>query len=32
LVRVANAGHWLHHDQLDFFLQQAADFLRDEAR
>jgi pimeloyl-ACP methyl ester carboxylesterase len=29
LLSVANAGHWLHHDQLDFFLQQATDFLRD---
>jgi len=29
MVRVANAGHWLHHDQLDFFLQEAAGFLRE---
>lgn len=29
LIRVANAGHWLHHDQLDFFLSEAADFLKD---
>lgn len=29
LLRVANAGHWLHHDQLDFFLCEAADFLKD---
>jgi pimeloyl-ACP methyl ester carboxylesterase len=28
-LRVANAGHWLHHDQLDLFLREAAEFLRD---
>jgi pimeloyl-ACP methyl ester carboxylesterase len=27
LLTVANAGHWLHHDQLDFFLREAAQFL-----
>jgi pimeloyl-ACP methyl ester carboxylesterase len=29
LLRVANAGHWLHHDQLDFFLCDSANFLKD---
>jgi len=29
LVRVANAGHWLHHDQLDLFLREATEHLRD---
>lgn len=29
LVKVANAGHWLHHDQLDLFLREAAVFLGD---
>ena len=27
LLTVANAGHWLHHDQLDFFLREATQFL-----
>ncbi len=26
-VQVENAGHWLHHDQLDEFLRIAGDFL-----
>jgi len=25
---VANAGHWVHHDQLDLFLEQARAFLQ----
>ena len=29
LVRVEGAGHWLHHDRLDLFLEEAAAFLRD---
>ncbi|HUA00856.1 MAG TPA: alpha/beta hydrolase [Candidatus Aquilonibacter sp.] len=28
LIRVANAGHWLHHDQLDLFLRETTEFLR----
>lgn len=28
LVAVANAGHWLHHDQLGVFLKEATAFLR----
>lgn len=27
LVRVSNAGHWVHHDQLDLFLQETSAFL-----
>jgi pimeloyl-ACP methyl ester carboxylesterase len=27
LVNVAKAGHWVHHDQLDVFLQAVRDFL-----
>jgi pimeloyl-ACP methyl ester carboxylesterase len=29
LVTVANAGHWLHHDQLDLFLRETVAFLKD---
>jgi len=29
LVKVANAGHWLHHDQLDPFLRETTAFLKD---
>jgi pimeloyl-ACP methyl ester carboxylesterase len=29
LVRVQNAGHWVHHDQLDIFLRETTAFLRD---
>jgi pimeloyl-ACP methyl ester carboxylesterase len=29
LVRVQNAGHWVHHDQLELFLREATAFLRD---
>ena len=28
LIRVANAGHWLHHDQLELFLRETTEFLR----
>ncbi len=27
LVEVEKAGHWLHHDQLDFFLEKSSEFL-----
>ena len=27
LVKVPNAGHWVHHDQLDFFLRETRAFL-----
>jgi pimeloyl-ACP methyl ester carboxylesterase len=27
LVKVDNAGHWVHHDQLDIFLQETKRFL-----
>jgi pimeloyl-ACP methyl ester carboxylesterase len=27
MVRVENAGHWLHHDQLDLFLRESMAFL-----
>ena len=26
-VQIEGAGHWLHHDQLDNFLEVARDFL-----
>jgi pimeloyl-ACP methyl ester carboxylesterase len=29
LVKVPNAGHWLHHDQLDLFLGRTTAFLQD---
>jgi pimeloyl-ACP methyl ester carboxylesterase len=29
IVRVPDAGHWLHHDQLDIFLREATAFLQD---
>lgn len=29
LVKVPNAGHWLHHDQLDLFLRETTAFLKD---
>jgi pimeloyl-ACP methyl ester carboxylesterase len=29
LVRVPEAGHWLHHDQLDSFLRETTAFLKD---
>jgi pimeloyl-ACP methyl ester carboxylesterase len=29
LVKVPKAGHWVHHDQLDVFLREAAAFLQD---
>jgi pimeloyl-ACP methyl ester carboxylesterase len=28
LVTVGNAGHWLHHDQLELFLRETSAFLR----
>jgi len=28
LVKVPNAGHWVHHDQLDVFLRETSAFLR----
>jgi pimeloyl-ACP methyl ester carboxylesterase len=29
LIKVAQAGHWVHHDQLDLFLRETTAFLRD---
>jgi len=29
VVAVEDAGHWAHHDQLDFFLEKVRAFLRD---
>jgi pimeloyl-ACP methyl ester carboxylesterase len=29
VVAVEDAGHWVHHDQLDFFLEKVQAFLRD---
>ncbi len=29
LVKVADAGHWVHHDQLDIFLGETSAFLKD---
>jgi len=29
-VQIANAGHWVHHDQLDAFLAELLPFLRGE--
>src|SRR5574340_1267678 len=31
LVRVPDAGHWVHHDQLQLFLREATAFLRDRS-
>ncbi len=28
IVKVDNAGHWLHHDQLDLFLKETKEFLK----
>ena len=27
VVKVDQAGHWVHHDQLDLFLRETAEFL-----
>jgi pimeloyl-ACP methyl ester carboxylesterase len=27
LIKVANAGHWVHHDQLSLFLRETTAFL-----
>jgi pimeloyl-ACP methyl ester carboxylesterase len=29
LVKVANAGHWVHHDELEIFLDESMKFLRE---
>jgi pimeloyl-ACP methyl ester carboxylesterase len=29
VVNIEKAGHWVHHDQLDVFLQAVRDFLKD---
>src|SRR5262249_33805962 len=29
LVRVPNAGHWVHHDRLDVFLEVTVPFLKE---
>ena len=29
LIKVSNAGHWLHHDRLDLFLRETTAFLKD---
>jgi pimeloyl-ACP methyl ester carboxylesterase len=30
VVAFANAGHWVHHDQLESFVERAQDFLKDD--
>jgi pimeloyl-ACP methyl ester carboxylesterase len=30
LVKVPNAGHWVHHDQLELFLIETKKFLAEE--
>jgi pimeloyl-ACP methyl ester carboxylesterase len=30
LVNVPNAGHWLHHDQLELFLKETREFLKSD--
>jgi pimeloyl-ACP methyl ester carboxylesterase len=30
VVTIANAGHWVHHDQLEAFLRVVEPFLKDE--
>ncbi|MCI0485643.1 MAG: alpha/beta hydrolase [Blastocatellia bacterium] len=30
LIKVAGAGHWVHHDQLEIFLRETASFLKSE--
>jgi pimeloyl-ACP methyl ester carboxylesterase len=29
VIKVPNAGHWLHHDRLDSFLRDTTEFLKD---
>jgi pimeloyl-ACP methyl ester carboxylesterase len=30
LIKVPNAGHWVHHDQLELFLRETSTFLREQ--
>ncbi|HXQ25872.1 MAG TPA: alpha/beta hydrolase, partial [Candidatus Acidoferrales bacterium] len=29
LVKVSNAGHWVHHDQLEILLRETTEFFQD---
>jgi len=29
IVKVGEAGHWVHHDQLEIFLRESTAFLKD---
>ncbi|MBK9316535.1 MAG: alpha/beta hydrolase [Acidobacteria bacterium] len=32
LVKVPNAGHWVHHDKLDIFLEETKKFLEEDSK